>query len=129
MHCGRLPASLRLAGVAAPTRSSTTTVPGASKPSKLLLQYYVELPLRVLDGLGGSGGRRVQARCGSPGVQGPSATGMKRHQSRRVQGLLLFGERLPALAWSMARGEGGLSGWRRLMWPQGQGQGTAIGLG
>ena len=114
MHCGRLPASLRLAGLAAPTRSSTTTVPGASKPSKLLLQYYVELPLRVLDGLGGSGGRRrMQARCGSPGVQGPSATGMKRQQSRR--GLLLFGERLPALAWIMARGEGEGSEWGSLM--------------
>ena len=47
-------------------------VPGASKPSKLLLQYSVWLLLRV-DGHGGSGGRRMQVQCrgGSPGAQSP----------------------------------------------------------
>ena len=92
--------------------------PGTTQPSKLLLQYSVELPLRVLDWLSGSGGRRrmqARCRCGSPGVSTPSATDMKWHQSRRVLGLLLFGERLPALAWIMARGEGEGSEWGSLM--------------
>ena len=59
-------------------------------------------------GHGGSGWRLRQAWCqgGSPGVNTTSATGWERHQSLFVLGLLRLGERLPALAWGMARGGG-----------------------
>ena len=56
-----------------------------------------------MDGHGGSGGRRSQARCrgGSRGKQFSSATGGERRQSLHVLGvylgLLHLGERLPSL--------------------------------
>ena len=64
--------------------------PGASKPSKLLLQYSVELSLRV-DGHGSSGGRRRQARRRSrrPGKKFSSAIIAR---SCRQEPPLLFAE-------------------------------------
>ena len=74
-------------------------------------------------GHGGSSGRWRQARCRgkSPGMYTPSATGGERRQSRLVLGLFRLGERLPALAWGMARcgrgrrkrGKGKRTGWGR----------------
>ena len=55
----------------------------------------------------------------------PSATRWERRQSHFVLGLLRRGERLPVLAWGMARGEGA----REKGFRMGQVQGGNMGLG
>ena len=101
-HCVDLSRTLRVVVSVSEILPGALVAPGASKPSKLLLQYSVELSFRV-DGHGGSGGRRSQARRrgGSRGKQFSSATGGERRQSLHVLGvylgLLHLGERLPSL--------------------------------
>ena len=50
--------------------------------------------------------RQARSRGGNPAAHTPSATVRELCQSRLVLGLLRLGERLPALAWGMARGTG-----------------------
>ena len=57
-------------------------------------------------GHGGGRCRQARSRVGNPAAHTPSATVRELRQSRLVLGLLRLGERLPALAWGMARGKG-----------------------
>jgi len=81
-----------------------------------------------LPGHDGSGRRWRQARCrgGSPGANTPLATVEELRQSRLVPGLLRLGERLPALAWGMARGGKEGYGKGREVTEVGAGSGGAI---
>ena len=68
---------------------------------------------------------QVRCRGGGPGAQSSSATGGELRQSRLVLGFLRLEDRLPALAWIKARGEG-----RRSEPASGSGAGVGqIGLG
>jgi len=108
-HCGSIPRTLWVAV------SDSEILPGAQCQKLSWLQELRSLascscstlsssPSEwTLDGHGGSGGRRSQARCrgGSRGKQFSSVTGGERRQSLHVLGLYLgllhLGERLPSL--------------------------------
>ena len=60
-HIVSISRTLRVVASVSEILPGALVAPGASKPSKLLLQYSVELSFRV-DGHGGSGGRQSQAR-------------------------------------------------------------------